>query len=83
MENGFYYFIWLFDSNAVIGMWYICVNMGDNQYRMWDFYVEDFMLECMALNLIGEKISLMLKDEVKFFVVGYYLYGVFVNGNIL
>lgn len=50
---------------------------------MWDFYVEDFMLECMVLNLIGEKILLMLKDEVKFFVVGYYLYGVFVNGNIL
>lgn len=64
-------------------MWYICVNMGDNQYWMWDFYVEDFMLECMVLNLIGEKILLMLKDEVKFFVVGYYLYGVFVNGNIL
>lgn len=50
---------------------------------MWDFYVEDFMLECMVLNLTGEKTLLMLKDEVKFSVVGYYLYGVPANGNTL
>ncbi len=43
------------DSNAATGMWHIRANTGDNQYRMWDFHVEDFMPERMALNLTGEK----------------------------
>ncbi|MEK5744977.1 hypothetical protein VXE41_19130, partial [Acinetobacter variabilis] len=54
-----------------------------NQYRMWDFHVEDFMPERMALNLTGEKTPLTPKDEVKFSVVGYYLYGALANGNTL
>ncbi len=52
-------------------MWHIRANTGDNQYRMWDFHVEDFMPERMALNLTGEKTPLTPKDEVKFSVVGY------------
>ncbi len=58
------------DSNAATGMWHIRANTGDNQYRMWDFHVEDFMPERMALNLTGEKTPLTPKDEVKFSVVG-------------
>lgn len=64
-------------------MWHIRANTGDNQYRMWDFHVEDFMPERMALNLTGEKTPLTPKDEVKFSVVGYYLYGAPANGNTL
>ncbi len=58
------------DSNAATGMRHIRANTGDNQYRMWDFHVEDFMPERMALNLTGEKTPLTPKDEVKFSVVG-------------
>ncbi len=50
---------------------------------MWDFHVEDFMPERMALNLTGEKTPLTPKDEVRFSVVGYYLYGAPANGNTL
>lgn len=50
---------------------------------MWDFHVEDFMPERMALNLTGEKTPLTPNDEVKFSVVGYYLYGAPANGNTL
>lgn len=82
-ENGLYHFTWPLDSNAATGMWHIRANTGDNQYRMWDFHVEDFMPERMALNLTGEKTPLMPKDEVKFSVVGYYLYGAPANGNTL
>lgn len=64
-------------------MWHIRANTGDNQYRMWDFHVEDFMPERMALNLTGEKTPLTPNDEVKFSVVGYYLYGAPANGNTL
>ena len=70
-ENGLYHFTWPLDSNAATGMWHIRANTGDNQYRMWDFHVEDFMPERMALNLTGEKTPLTPKDEVKFSVVGY------------
>lgn len=82
-ENGLYHFTWPLDSNAATGMWHIRANTGDNQYRMWDFHVEDFMPERMALNLTGEKTPLTPKDEVKFSVVGYYLYGAPANGNTL
>ncbi len=70
-ENGLYHFTWPLDSNAATGMWHIRANTGDNQYRMWDFHVEDFMPERMALNLTGEKTPLTPKDEVKFSVVGW------------
>lgn len=82
-ENGLYHFTWPLDSNAATGMWHIRANTGDNQYRMWDFHVEDFMPERMALNLTGEKTPLTPNDEVKFSVVGYYLYGAPANGNTL
>ena len=82
-ENGLYHFTWPLDSNAATGMWHIRANTGDNQYRMWDFHVEDFMPERMALNLTGKKTPLTPKDEVKFSVVGYYLYGAPANGNTL
>lgn len=82
-ENGLYHFTWSLDSNAATGMWHIRANTGDNQYRMWDFHVEDFMPERMALNLTGEKTPLTPNEEVKFSVVGYYLYGAPANGNTL
>lgn len=54
-ENGLYRFNYPLDSGAQTGMWHIRANTGDNQQRMWDFHVEDFMPERMALNLTGQK----------------------------
>jgi uncharacterized protein YfaS (alpha-2-macroglobulin family) len=82
-ENGLYRFSWPLDTNAPTGMWHIRANTGDNQSRMWDFHVEDFMPERMALNLSANKIPVAPTDEVKFSVVGYYLYGAPANGNAL
>ena len=82
-ENGLYRFSWPLDTNAPTGMWHIRANTGDNQSRMWDFHVEDFMPERMALNLSANKIPVAPADEVKFSVVGYYLYGAPANGNAL
>lgn len=69
-ENGLYHFTYPLDSGAATGMWHIRANTGDNQYRMWDFHVEDFMPERMALNLTGKKKPLSPKESVKFSVVG-------------
>ena len=55
---------------------------GDNQQRMWDFHVEDFMPERMALNLTGQNAGFP-QEDVDFNVVGYYLYGAPANGNSL
>ncbi|UTD18026.1 alpha-2-macroglobulin family protein [Citrobacter sp. SX206] len=82
-ENGLYRFSWPLDSSAPTGMWHIRANTGDNQSRMWDFHVEDFMPERMALNLSANKIPVAPTDDVKFSVVGYYLYGAPANGNAL
>lgn len=83
LVNGLYQFIYLFDSGVVIGMWYICVSVGDNQLCEWDFYVEDFMLECMVLNLMLQVVLVVLDVDVIFGVSGVYFYGVLVSGNQL
>ncbi|WP_260863677.1 alpha-2-macroglobulin family protein [Citrobacter sp. Marseille-Q6884] len=82
-ENGLYRFNWTLDSGAPTGMWHIRANTGDNQSRMWDFHVEDFMPERMALNLSASKTPITPTDNVTFSVVGYYLYGAPANGNAL
>lgn len=82
-ENGLYRFTYPLDSGAPTGMWHIRANTGDNQPRMWDFHVEDFMPERMALNLSTQKTPLAPSEEVTFSVVGYYLYGAPANGNTL
>ena len=81
--NGLYQFTYPLDSGAATGMWHIRANTGDNQRQEWDFHVEDFMPERLALNLSAEKTPLAPEDEVKFGVVGYYLYGAPANGNTL
>ncbi|ANG93740.1 alpha-2-macroglobulin family protein [Enterobacteriaceae bacterium 155047] len=82
-ENGLYRLNYPLDSGAQTGMWHIRANTGDNQQRMWDFQVEDFMPERMALNLTGQKTPVSREDDVAFDVVGYYLYGAPASGNTL
>ncbi|EGT4256389.1 alpha-2-macroglobulin family protein [Citrobacter amalonaticus] len=82
-DNGLYRFTYPLDSGAPTGMWHIRANTGDNQSRMWDFHVEDFMPERMALNLTSQKTPLAPSDKVMFSAVGYYLYGAPANGNAL
>ncbi|MDF3827021.1 MULTISPECIES: alpha-2-macroglobulin family protein [unclassified Pseudocitrobacter] len=81
--NGLYQLNYPLDSSAATGMWHIRANTGDNQRQEWDFHVEDFMPERLALNLSAEKTPLAPEDDVKFGVVGYYLYGAPANGNTL
>ena len=81
--NGLYQFTYPLDSSAATGMWHIRANTGDNQPREWDFHVEDFMPERMALNLTPQPTPLAPDDDVKFDVSGYYLYGAPASGNSL
>jgi uncharacterized protein YfaS (alpha-2-macroglobulin family) len=56
--NGLYQFTYPLDSGAATGMWHIRASTGDNQPREWDFHVEDFMPERMALNLTPQNTPL-------------------------
>lgn len=82
-DNGLYHFTYPLDSGAPTGMWHIRANTGDNQSQMWDFHVEDFMPERMALNLTSQETPLSPSDKVTFSVAGYYLCGAPANGNAL
>ncbi|MEW5560659.1 alpha-2-macroglobulin [Enterobacter asburiae] len=81
--NGLYQFSWALDAGAATGMWHIRASAGDNQKREWDFHVEDFMPERMALNLTPQKAPIAADENVSFGVTGYYLYGAPANGNAL
>lgn len=81
--NGLYQFSWPLDSAAATGMWHIRASAGDNQKREWDFHVEDFMPERMALNLTPQTLPVAPDADVRFDVAGYYLYGAPANGNAL
>lgn len=81
--NGLYQFTWPLDAGAPTGMWHIRASTGDNQAREWDFHVEDFMPERMALNLSGQKGAVAPNADVTFAVAGAYLYGAPASGNQL
>ncbi|ROR89120.1 alpha-2-macroglobulin family protein [Raoultella terrigena] len=81
--NGLYQFTWPLDAGAPTGMWHIRASTGDNQPRDWDFHVEDFMPERMALNLSGQKGAVAPNADVTFAVAGAYLYGAPASGNQL
>ena len=82
-QNGFYQFNYTLDAGAQTGMWHVRANTGDNQLIQWDFHVEDFMPERMALNLDANKTPLAMADDATFGVTGYYLYGAPASGNAL
>jgi len=82
-QDGLYQVNYALDANAQTGLWHVRANTGDNQLIQWDFHVEDFMPERMALVLEGSKTPLAMADTVDFGVTGYYLYGAPANGNTL
>ncbi|MFK3705715.1 alpha-2-macroglobulin family protein [Klebsiella sp. NPDC088457] len=81
--NGLYQFTFALDSGAATGMWHIRASTGDNQPREWDFHVEDFMPERMALNLTPQNAPVAPDADVRFAVAGAYLYGAPASGNQL
>ncbi|MBV8041707.1 alpha-2-macroglobulin [Pluralibacter sp.] len=81
--NGLYAFTYPLDSGAATGMWHIRASAGDSQKREWDFHVEDFMPERMALSLTPQTLPVAPDADVRFDVAGYYLYGAPANGNQL
>ena len=81
--NGLYQLTFPLDAGAATGMWHVRASAGDNQKREWDFHVEDFMPERMALKLTPDSAPLAPDAGVRFAVAGDYLYGAPASGNAL
>ncbi|CAM3732057.1 hypothetical protein BS639_03990 [Rouxiella silvae] len=82
-QNGLYQYQYAIPDQAPTGDWKVSVNLGDNQLRYYEFKVEDFLPERMALDLNGSKAPLAIDAAVDFNVTGRYLYGAPAAGNRL
>lgn len=82
-QNGLYQYRVTLDKNALTGQWHLRANVGDNQARSWDFQVEDFMPERMALRVDVQPQPLAPGADAVFRVQGRYLYGAPASGNTL
>jgi alpha-2-macroglobulin len=82
-SNGLYQQQFMIPADAATGKWSIRFNLGDDNYRYWNFNVEEFLPERMALEIenpwSGKPVT---KDEgASFFIKAKYLYGAPAAGN--
>ena len=82
--NGLYQQEFVIPSDAPTGMWSIRFNLGDDNYRYWQFKVEEFLPERMAMEINSSSDLPVQNDEdVSFEIKGWYLYGAPASGNSL
>ncbi len=82
--NGLYQQQFDIPANADTGNWTIRFNLGDDNYQKWNFKVEEFLPERMAMEIKSSSDGPMLNDEnVWFNIKGWYLYGEPASGNRL
>ena len=82
--NGLYQQTFDIPDDAATGKWSIRFNLGDDNYRFWNFKVEEFLPERMAMEIKSSANSAILNDEdINFNVKGWYLYGEPATGNSL
>lgn len=82
--NGLYQQQFVIPDDAATGNWTIRFNLGDDNFRQWNFKVEEFLPERMAMEIHSLSDEPILKDEdVSFDIKGWYLYGAPASGNRL
>ena len=82
--NGLYQQTFDIPYDAATGRWAIRFNLGDDDYRLWRFHVEEFLPERMAMEIKSTASGAVLNNEdIHFDVKGWYLYGEPAIGNSL
>ncbi len=82
--NGLYQQTFDIPDDAATGKWSIRFNLGDDNYRYWDFRVEEFLPERMAMEIKSSANGVILNNEnANFDIKGWYLYGEPATGNSL
>jgi uncharacterized protein YfaS (alpha-2-macroglobulin family) len=82
-NDGLYQYAYELPQNAPTGNWKFRFDLGDGNYRFYNFKVEDFMPEKMALEINKSDKPLDKTSDVIFDVYGKYLYGAPASNNRL
>ncbi|MCU1728386.1 alpha-2-macroglobulin family protein [Pseudomonas sp. 7P_10.2_Bac1] len=81
--SGFYQYALPLASEAPTGRWQLVFDLGDGKPQLYEFSVEDFLPERMALELKGSDKPLRPDQTAEIQVNGRYLYGAPAAGNRL
>jgi uncharacterized protein YfaS (alpha-2-macroglobulin family) len=83
-EDGLYQHQLKLSRNDPTGTWRVMFNWGDPERKVsYDFKLEEFLPERMALELKGSETPLLSTAQPQFHVNGRYLYGAPASGNRL
>ncbi len=82
-KDGLYQHEYVIGDNAATGWWHLKATLGSGEEKSYDFRVEDFLPERMALNIKTSAEPLTTRDSADFAIEGHYLYGSPAAGNTL
>ncbi|WP_241092677.1 alpha-2-macroglobulin family protein, partial [Pseudomonas viridiflava] len=82
-KDGFYQYQLQLADEAPTGRWQLVFDLGDGKPQLYEFKVEDFLPERLALELKGSDVPVAPADNPEFDITGRYLYGAPASGNTL
>ena len=82
-ESGLYQYQLQLAEEAPTGRWQLLFDLGGEAPQLYEFSVEDFLPERMALELKGSDVPYSPAQDAEFQVSGRYLYGAPAAGNRL
>ncbi|MBJ9974713.1 alpha-2-macroglobulin family protein [Pseudomonas sp. S75] len=82
-QNGLFQYQLQLASEAPTGRWQLLLDLGGGRKQVYEFLVEDFLPERLALELKGSATPLSPEDAARIQVSGRYLYGAPAAGNRL
>ncbi|MDB5979591.1 MAG: hypothetical protein JWQ69_606 [Pseudomonas sp.] len=81
--GGLYQYQLQLASEAPTGRWQLVFDLGDGKPQLYEFQVEDFLPERLALELKGSDTPLLPSADAEIEINGRYLYGAPASGNRL
>ncbi len=82
-DSGLYQYQLRLSEDVPTGRWQLVYDLGDGKPQLYDFQVEDFLPERMALELKGSDRPLAPDAPLDVAINGRYLYGAPASGNRL
>lgn len=81
--SGLYQYQLPLAGEAPTGRWQLLLDLGNGKPQVYEFQVEDFLPERMALDFKGQDTPIAPADALEVDVTGRYLYGAPASGNRL
>ena len=82
-KSGLYQYQLQLAEEAPTGRWQLVFDLGDGKPQLYEFQVEDFLPERLALEVKGSDTPIAPVDNAVFEISGRYLYGAPASGNSL